>query len=232
MAKVTFGSGVAGLRGKLGGSVFSAATNGPYVKQFRPPVHRRSLYQEAFRARIAQTRANWGYMSDVQRAAWDSYAAAPNELDYDPWGTQVFLTGFQWYIRSQVRLYWPTNAWQPNPPHGAAQTPISDLALDLRPLDVGASYVDFSAPVFGATEIFILETALAPDAARLTPSSKWRITVAQQNPGAPPYSIGIALSFVWGSLRPGWRVCARAWNQSDHGNRSTVATASTIVSDT
>jgi len=229
MAKITFGSGIAGMRGRMGGAVFSANISGAYTKQYARPVKRHTVWQLGFRARMAAASAQWSYMTDLQRAAWDAYAAAPNEADYDPWGVQYYFSGYYWFVRAAVRRALVDGTWPSTPPSGPAQTPISDLALDIRPYSVGDSFISWTAPVFGSTDILYAELALSDNASNATPKTRYLVIAAYEDPEPSPLEVTLQINFRWGELVPGQKAYLRAWNQNEHGNRSTVAECTAII---
>jgi hypothetical protein len=232
MATVIFGSGVAGIRGKLGGAVFSANQSSCYVKQYVKPVYRHATMQLPIRAQLAKSSAEWTYLSNSDRTDWDNFAAAPNELDYDAWGNQIFLSGYYWFCRCQQRRYYIDPAVQPYPPAGGVQTPLSDLTLDIRPYSVGDSYVEWSAPALAATDALIVEIAISDNISNQRPRS-WYLLVYTGVAPTSPLNITLGVAFRFGDLRPSNTLAyCRAWNQSKYGNRSVVAETSSIVADT
>jgi hypothetical protein len=229
MATVIFGSGVAGIRGKLGGAVFSANQSSCYAKQYVKPVYRRATMQLPLRAQLAKSSAEWTYLSNSDRTDWDNFAAAPNELDYDAWGNQIFLSGYYWFCRCQQRRYYIDPDVQPLPPAGGVQTPLSDLTLDIRPYSVGDSYVEWSAPALGATDALIVEIAISDNISNKRPRS-WYLLVMANVAETSPANITLGVAFRFGELTPTSTMAyCRAWNQSFYGNRSVVAETSSIV---
>lgn len=82
--------------GSMGGTTFSHNRFGPYMRAKRTPVNPNTTYQQEQRNVFAVATAAWRALTDAQRAAWASYAAATpvtNRL-----GATVYLTGSQMHV--------------------------------------------------------------------------------------------------------------------------------------
>lgn len=99
MALVTFGGGVAQMRGRLGGTIFSHNRGGNYAKNFVKPTNPASPEQVAVRGRMTLLVDKWiSVLTALQRTGWKTYGdnvAMTNKV-----GDTIFLTGQQHYIRS------------------------------------------------------------------------------------------------------------------------------------
>jgi len=103
MALVKLGTTVVGIRGTVGGITFSQNKGGPHCKVFaRGPVSRTPFQSEA-RGYMAQWSNMWRELSGGEQTDWNSFAAAPPEIDYDPFGQVVTRSGFQWLVRLNMR---------------------------------------------------------------------------------------------------------------------------------
>lgn len=91
MAKVKFGQGVADLRGKVGGSVFSRNASGAYLREKVSPVNPLSPKQIAIRSLLSDNSKLWASLTSVQREAWEALARAYPRTDV--FGNSVSLTG-------------------------------------------------------------------------------------------------------------------------------------------
>jgi len=98
MAKVKFGLSVVGIRGTLGGTVFSANKSGPYAKTWAKGPTRRSSSICATRAFFSQAARNWASITDEQRDDWSAYGAAAQQNKIDSLGETYSASGFNWYI--------------------------------------------------------------------------------------------------------------------------------------
>lgn len=102
MAKVKFGQGVADMRGKVGGSVFSRNTAGAYIREKVSPVNPRTPKQLAIRSHLNTNAKNWAGLSLAVREAWANLARAYPRTDV--FGNPVPLTGIALYQSSSLSL--------------------------------------------------------------------------------------------------------------------------------
>ena len=93
------GIAIAEARGSIGGTTFSRNRFGQYTRGRAVPVNPNSDRQQAARNIFSQLAELWtSALTDVERAAWDLYAS--NVAFKDSLGQDIFLTGFNHYIRS------------------------------------------------------------------------------------------------------------------------------------
>jgi hypothetical protein len=94
------GLAVSEMSGKFGGVVAAHNRGGQYFRQFRVPTDPSSERQQQYRGYMAAANVAWKALTQAQRDAWDAYAANT------PWrnklGDTIYLTGFQWFVRSEV----------------------------------------------------------------------------------------------------------------------------------
>lgn len=99
MALVQLGGGVLDARGSIGGQVFSRNRFGNYIRARITPVNPQSSRQNLIRAVIQQLAQRWSnVLTQLERDAWEVYAG--NIVRQNKLGAQIFLTGFNQYIRS------------------------------------------------------------------------------------------------------------------------------------
>lgn len=103
MALVKFGGGIVQMLGSIGGTVFARNASGNYARAKTKPVDPSSQYQQAVRSAIAVLTEYWREtLTEVQRVAWATYAAAvamQNRL-----GETIHLSGINHFIRSNAHL--------------------------------------------------------------------------------------------------------------------------------
>lgn len=101
MASILYGGGVMDIRGSIGGQVHSKNRYGTYIRQKTKPVNPRSPAQSAVRNIMAAVTNAWSaIVTQLQRDAWDVYAAAI--VVTGRLGQSITLTGFNHYVRSNV----------------------------------------------------------------------------------------------------------------------------------
>lgn len=229
MAKVLFGNGIAGMRGKLGGMIFSANGSGAYVKTYARPSRLHTENQNNPILIVAYAGTWWNSLDQAERDDFDAFAADPCEIDFDPWGNQRFLSGFQWFTRCISRRWACGESDYEAVPHAPAQAAITGLALDILPPGEGNSYVSWDASQFGADLAAIVHIS-ATSSASLQTQNKYSFQVlAKYDPDDEEEDITDALAYYFPFLAPGWRIFAKAWKQSIHGDRSPVAVTSATV---
>lgn len=100
-ALIRFGGGVVQMSGSIAGDTFARNASGNYSRARTHPVNPNSDRQVAARARIQLLAEAWSdELSNAQRTAWGSYAAAVswnNKL-----GETINLSGFNHFVRSNA----------------------------------------------------------------------------------------------------------------------------------
>jgi hypothetical protein len=102
MALVKFGAGIIQASGSIAGVTHARNRFGNYIRPRTKPVNPRSDLQTAVRSLMRYLTDYWSSadMSDAERGAWNTYAAAiamKNRL-----GENIYLTGFNMFIRSNI----------------------------------------------------------------------------------------------------------------------------------
>lgn len=171
MAKVKFGSGVADIRGHVGGTVFSRNTSGAYIREKVTPVNPNTAAQQAVRSTLSDLSKAWATLTDIQRAGWKSLALAFPRTDI--FGNPVPLTG--------IAQYQSTNGALANASFPRLNDPPVDLSIE--------DLATLSATLTAATRTLDLTFTPDPLAA----------TIALYTFATPPHSPG--RSFVGNLLR-------------------------------
>lgn len=90
-------------RGRMGGLVFNTWRGGATCKAKHAPAQPRTVKQLVARAFASQIARAWGAVLDAaDRLTWNDYAVAHQDKDWT--GTNVRLTGLNWFIRCASRL--------------------------------------------------------------------------------------------------------------------------------
>jgi len=104
MALVKFGGGIIQLSGSVAGNTFARNRFGDYCRSWKKPVNPHSDRQESVRAIMSYLAEYWHTeLTEVQRGLWGTYAAAV--LMKNRLGDDVYLTGFNHFIRSNVQYF-------------------------------------------------------------------------------------------------------------------------------
>jgi hypothetical protein len=114
-------------RGRMAGLVYNTWHGISYVKAHSGPNQPNTAAQLAARARLVTIGAAWRDLTQVQRDAWTTYAAAHPESDWT--GNPLRLTGQNWYIRCNVQLDRMGQSAISDPPAVAAPDAITGWAV-------------------------------------------------------------------------------------------------------
>lgn len=89
--------------GSQGGSTYSHNRYGMYIRNRAVPVNPDSPRQDAIRTVFSDLAQHWrNSLTANQRLSWDTYAA--NVSVKDKLGNDIYLTGFNHYLRSNVAI--------------------------------------------------------------------------------------------------------------------------------
>jgi len=101
MAKVVGPLHSSEARGSVGSLTYNTWRGISIVKARAGPTTQDSAAQVAIRAKTAIATAAWQALTDAQRDAWRDYAASHTDIDWT--GNPQRITGYNWYVRIQVR---------------------------------------------------------------------------------------------------------------------------------
>lgn len=104
MGIVTFAAPVAGLRGKVGGLVYSANKSGAYLKAWGKGSNPRTKPQTEHRAALVKFSQAWNGITAAQRTAWDTYAALAAQDKTNSLGETYSTSGFNWFVALTLNL--------------------------------------------------------------------------------------------------------------------------------
>lgn len=98
MAIIILAAPLGGIRGKVGGLIYSAGKSGPYVKPWSKGSNPRSEIQTAQRALLVSFAQTWKSLSAAEKLTWDTYAALPAQTKINSLGADYNVAGFNWYV--------------------------------------------------------------------------------------------------------------------------------------
>jgi len=104
MAIVKIGAPLSGIRGTLGGITYSENGASVYAKQWSRPSNPRTPKQTRERSFLSSMPALWAALTDVQRAAWRTFAADPAQELTNSLGETYYASGYNWFTKCNVRL--------------------------------------------------------------------------------------------------------------------------------
>jgi len=224
MARVRFGGTVIGMRGHVGGLVFSRNVGVDYVKPKRQCPYKQTPTQTFQRGVMSYAAGGWWALNDGQRLAWNNFAKAPSEYDYDPWGRRRYLSGFQWYTRCATRRLSVFAYPLADPPSAPPPTAVTGFTLHLHQQPGAACYAQWTAASFGATDSAIVSMAIATRPGQQVKTSNFYQVLSLTNPGNTQEDITSAVLAAFGNIMWTWIAFGRCWKQEEYGSRSVVAT--------
>lgn len=104
MAIITLGAPVSGIRGKVGGNVYSANKSGPYLKAWGRGSNPRSTPQTEHRNKLVKFAQAWQNLTAGQQAGWVTYAALPAQDKTNSLGETYSASGFNWFVEINLNL--------------------------------------------------------------------------------------------------------------------------------
>jgi hypothetical protein len=150
-------------------------------------------------------------------------------LDYDPWGVQRFLSGFQWFGRCQIRRVRVGLVSIGSVPSGAAAVAPGNAALTLYETGTGTSEVTWDSGSFGATDSAVLFLSMGRGVGVREMQRGFLSVLGVNNPGDTGEDITASVTAAFGDIVVGQRGTGYLWNQAEAGNRSVVTVLNTIV---
>jgi hypothetical protein len=120
MAIIKFGGGIAGIRGTIAGTTFTANKSGAYAKSWSKGPNPNSTTQSAQRYNLTNMSKSWAAVPEADKADWDTWASDPAQELINALGDPYYLSGFQWYVKCNTWLKtanrnpittYPSSAW-------------------------------------------------------------------------------------------------------------------------
>jgi len=103
MAKIEFSELIIGIRGRVGGTVFSKNACGPYAKAFRiPPIAPSSSQSERRNSWAAAIQA-FDSLPPAIKEGWSALASVDPEPAYDPFGNRIPHTSKNYFVKAYQR---------------------------------------------------------------------------------------------------------------------------------
>lgn len=227
MAKVQFAGIVQGVRGTLGGTVFTSGRSGPYVRAWSRGSNPKTPGQMAQRSFLSLCGSLWRALSDGEREDWDDFAADPAQEQTDVFGEPYYLSGFQWFCKVNGNLNTVLRDTTDTPPTGGYPAAPTGLVLTVPATGSGNATLAYGAGVFDDLDIVVFCSAANAGAQTAESEARRLLLYRYQDPvPASPLTLTNPAT-VLGTLQAGRRVWAYVYAQSNEGLRS----AATVVSD-
>ncbi len=224
MAKLAFAAPVSGLRGKVGGVIYSANKAGPYLKPWGRSSNPQAVAQVAQRNALATLAKDWSSITPAQRTAWDTYAALPAQDFTDSLGATYSASGFNWYIKINCQLLSVGDVATPTAPVLVRPTAPTNRQTLLR---VSSSVNDSLVRVFIAEfagMALVLSTRYFPNSDRLVFPNREFLTFTIKPVIADNNFIQTELETLFGDIALGGRGFFWLYRQDAQGQRSLATT--------
>lgn len=221
MAIVTIALPVSGIRGMLGGVVFSANRSGAYARGWTPVTNPQSIQQTNQRGIIAQAGTLWRTLTTAEQDDWYTFALTPPEDDYNSLNELYLPSGFGWFTRiltRRRRVGLPDSLLAPASTPTAAPTTFT---LDVHPATGAAADAHFGYTSGNfAAHYAILMLSIAPGKGTNVQTSRYLICWEALGLTATSTNCGANYFAAFGTTQVGMRFFGRLYRQSDTGIRS------------
>jgi len=224
MSIVVFGPLVTGARGTIAGTIFSANKSGPYARGWNRGPNPRSTAQSQQRGRTSGMAKAWRGLTQLQRDAWDTWAALPAQEKFNSLGESYFASGFNWYVAINDRLLYVGRGTRTTPPIIARPAAPTLIALILkRTGHITESRVTYPLNEFSGYDL-ILFIAMTNSQGILSQTHGWRLVHQTQAPHATSEDFQDDLEAAFGTIQTFQRGFCRLCRQTTDGVRSSFAT--------
>lgn len=224
MAILTFQAPVSGLRGKVGGQVFSANKSGPYLKAWGKGSNPRSTDQTNHRAGFVQFSQRWSTLTDAERTDWDTYAALTAQDKTNSLGETFSASGFNWYIEINLNLQSAgASIIDTAPTGGTPGTPIVNLVRLFTTAGGGFSNITLDGASPGLTGLQAIKAVLVNSEGRTAQAEIRPFMVATLRfGGGNNFRFHDELEAQFGTIQLGQRVFITTQFQNSEGRRSAI----------
>ena len=208
----------------IAGTIFSANKAGPYARGWSRGPNQHSTDQSQQRGRTSGMAKTWRGLTQVQRDAWDTWAALPAQEKFNSLGESYFASGFNWYVAINNRLLNVGRGSRATPPVIARPAAPTLTALALyRTGHALDSSVIYPLNEFLTFDL-VLFMAMANSQGLLNKTQGWRLTLQTQAPGAVNVTFQDELEAAFGTIQTFQRGFCRLCRQTTDGVRSSFAT--------
>lgn len=185
MAIIKFGGGVAGISGKIGGTVYARNKAGAYARNWAKPVNPVSSSQAAVRSLFGNASAAWGALTSTDRDAWNAAAALITRVNR--FGEPYVPSGRQYFMETQNSLLQAGQAGTTAPPSSSA--PPSGLTLGATTATASGGTLTALTQAFTdtllETDVLVIEAAPPSPDTKTNVNTQYRQIAALLTPTSP-----------------------------------------------
>jgi hypothetical protein len=212
MGLIKFGGGVAGISGKVGGTVYARNKTGAYARNWVNPVFPNSTKQQAVNNTFASLISEWKALTAAQQQAWET--AAPNYPYTNRLGESSQYTGQQLFNHLNMNLLTVGLSIIPIPAAPGTFSSIYAFALTMSNTAGVLTTAEWEASDNGlATESLIIEMTPVISSGITKPAKGYFKQTLVVNTAASAILIDVATEYIalFGSPALGSRIYARAY---------------------
>jgi len=225
MGIVVFAAPVSGIRGKVGGIVYSANKSGPYIKQWGKGSNPRTADQTEHRADLVQFSQRWDSLTTAEKDDWDTYAALPAQDKTNSLGETYSASGFAWYIEINLNLKAGGAAIIDTAPTGGTPgTPILNLVRLFATAGGTASNITLDGASPGLTGLQAIKGVLVNSEGRTAQAEIRPVMAVTLRFGATNnFRFQTGLEARFGTVQLNQRIFVTTQFQNAEGRRSATA---------
>ena len=231
MALINLASPVAGISGTIGGITYAHNKSGWTAKPWSRSSNPRSSKQQVIRGAMASIPAIWRTMDPTLQAAWAAFAAAPPEVDKDPFGAIVLRSGYTWFVRIQLRRLQVGQATDTAVPTSGVQVPVpaTALAISTPVTDDATARILWPITAFAPGEYAVIKIAYGTGAGIAVLYRDYYFIASIEAVGTLSIDLGFALRAIYGTPTVGNLASAHLYRQAPDGVRSIATTLTCLI---
>ncbi len=229
MAIFLFTAPFGGIRGKLGGLVFSANKAGPFVKSWGKGANPRTTSQTGQRQVLTAFAQSWKALTAGERTGWDTYAALAAQDKTNSLGETYSISGFNWYVAINSTLVRAGQAARTAAPVTATPAQPTILALRLNDEDDGLdSVVQLTVGSSGLTDILFVRGRVTMNigTATITVGSTFLEALVPNASRQVFFQSGINEKF--GTIQVGQQLFCEVLTMNNHGRLGPIDAKTTL----
>lgn len=222
MALVRISQPAAKVSGNLNGINFAYSIKGPYIRIRRRPNKPPTPKQAKYRALWYRFNSYWHNMTQALRDDWDDFAANPNTGRPNRLGHVRPYSGYQWFIRCNIRRFTAGRVVTLTPPGPEYPTSIIDPSVTPTFYSASTCNIDWQDNQFSASEAIIVKAAFSRSLTSTRIHTKLVLVYAATYPPNGPYDIYNAVIESFGMPRLGVTINVTFQRQSNRGKHTPV----------
>lgn len=231
MAIITIAAPLSGIRGKVGGLIYSANKGGPYLKAWARGPNPRTLLQTTHQANLGGLAISWKTLTVAEQDAWDTYAALAAQDLTNSLGETYSISGFNWYIRINLNRLSAGDASTAIAPVGGTPTaPTIDFVKAFPTDDPGTTNITLTSGSAGLGERMVIKAVLVNSAGNLaTPRVRTFMLTQELDISTLVFPFKSELLEHFGTAQLDQKLFCTIQQQSAEGRRSSPASGSSIM---